>query len=151
MGFGMSFDRNVGAYLTTAFGGAGRAVAAGTGDNTEVNSGWTDRTGLNSCCVEIAFTATLAEGATLTFAGNLQDATAAAGTGAADFGTAFTATVVATGGTGGSTETGVYHCLETDLSGARAFIQAQLTPNLSAGATDLLTWGATIIFPKEVI
>jgi hypothetical protein len=146
-----AFEHSVGNFLTELYGGAGRALAAGAGDATEVSGGFGDRTGSQSCYVSIAFTATLAEGATLSFSGNLQDATSSGGTGAADFGTALSATVVATGGSGGSTVTGVYRCLETDLAGARAYIQAQLTPNLSAGATDVCTWGATIVLPKETV
>jgi hypothetical protein len=146
-----AFEHSVGDFLTQLFGGAGRAVAAGAGDNTEVDGGWGDRTGSQSCFVDIAYTATLTAAATLSFTANLQDATSSAGAGAADFGTALSATVVATGPGGGGTVTGVYRCLETDLAGARAYIQAQITPNLSAGATDLCTWAAVIILPKETV
>jgi len=149
----MSFanEHSVGRHLTSLSGGAGTATAAGTGDATEVNGPWGDRTtyGSQSCVVVITYKAVLAEDKTLSFAGNLQDATAAAGTGAADFGTAFTATVVATGPSGGATVEGTYECLLTNLAGARAFIRAQITPDLSNTATDTLTWSAAIIMPKS--
>ena len=135
---------DIGAHITSRFGGAGRALAAGTGDATEVDSGWIDRTGKFSAKLIISYTATLADTETISFAANLQDASAAAGTGAADFGTALASTVQATGDTGGTTETGVVE-LDFNLMTADNFIQAQVTPDLSASGTDVATWAAVIV------
>lgn len=141
---------NGGAYCRSARGtGNNTATAGGAGDATEVNGAWVGRnvaTGIaNSMKVVVSFTATLAEGATLTFAGNMQDATAIGGTGAADFGDAFAAAVVATGGVGGSTETGTFE-VDVDLSGAREFIRTQLTPDLSAALNDTAAWHMDYVF-----
>lgn len=140
-----------GAFSRSAFQAINKtAVAAGAGDATEVNGSWVDRVladvGMaQSAKLVITFTATLAASATLTFAGNFQDATDSSGTGAADYSTAFSATVVATGDSGGSTETGTVE-IDVDLSGARQFIRSQITPNLSAGATDTCEWSACLVF-----
>ncbi|AMX93629.1 MULTISPECIES: hypothetical protein [Mesorhizobium] len=139
-----------GAYSRTAFAAINKtAVAAGSGDATEVDCAWIDREleGIGmaqSAKLVIAFTATLETGETLTFAGNFQDATALAGTGVADFATAFAAAVVATGDSGGSVETGTYE-VDIDLAGARQFVRTQITPNLSRGATDTCEWSAVLV------
>ena len=138
-------SQNVGANLAARYAAAGvDATAAGTGDNTEVNGAYIDRSDFFSVKCVIAYTATLAEGETLSIAANLQDATSAAGAGVADFGTAYASTVVATGGTGGSTETGVLE-LDFDLLTADQFIRLQFTPDLSAGATDVAELAAVYI------
>lgn len=135
---------NGGAFARSARGsGNNAATAGGTGDATEVNGAWQSRMSKGGIALSaklvISYTATLAAGATLTFAGNFQDALDAAGVGAADFGAAVPATVVATGASGGSTETGTFE-IDVDLSGAREFIRSQITPNLSASATDTAAW-----------
>lgn len=141
---------NGGAFCRTAFQAINKtATAAGSGDATEVDGAWVDRVLADigmalSAKLVIAFTAALGGGETLSFSGNFRDATALAGTGAADFATAFAAAVVATGDSGGSTETGTYE-VDIDLAGARQFVQAQITPDLSAGATDTCEWTATLV------
>lgn len=141
---------NGGAFCRTAFQAINKtAVAAGSGDATEVDGAWVDRVLADvgmalSAKLVITFTATLETGETLSFSGNFQDATALAGTGVADFSTAFAATVVATGDSGGSTETGTYE-VDIDLAGARQFIRSQITPNLSRGATDTAEWSASLV------
>ena len=138
------------ALLAARYGAAGAsATAGGAGDATEVDAAWIDRLGFASLKVAIAFTATLAEDATLSIAANLQDApddgAGAASTGdAADFGTALAAAVVATGGTGGSTETGVVE-LDIDLSAAKRHVRVQFTPDLSAAMTDTATVAAVYL------
>jgi hypothetical protein len=110
-------------------------TAGGTGDATEVNGAFINCTGVSSLSVLVPFTATLAAGETLSLAANLQDASDLAGTGAADYGTAAAATVVATGGVGGTTETGMA-TFEVDITGADNFVRVQLTPSMSAANTD---------------
>ncbi|BCH33130.1 hypothetical protein MesoLjLc_50600 [Mesorhizobium sp. L-8-10] len=126
------------------------ATAGGSGDATEVNGDWVDRELASvgralSAKLVIAFTAALGQDETLTFAMNFQDATSLAGAGAADFSDAVTATTVATGDSGGSTETGTFE-VDIDLSGAKQFIRTQVTPNLSASGTDTCEWSAILMF-----
>ena len=149
----MSRDKlhNGGAYCRSVFQAINKtATAAGAGDATEVDGAWVDRqlddNGMAmSAKLVITFTATLETGETLSFSGNFQDATSAAGAGSDDYGSAFTATVVATGDSAGSTETGTYE-VDVDLAGANRYIRAQITPDLSRGATDTCEWSAAIIF-----
>lgn len=141
---------NGGAFARSARGsGNNTAVAAGAGDATEVNGAWQSRMSSKGIALSakliVSFTATLAAGATLTLAGNFQDATTIGGTGADDFGDLVPATIVATGAAGGSTETGTFE-IDVDLSGASEFIRAQITPNLSAGATDTAAWHMDYVF-----
>lgn len=124
------------ANVAARLGSAGTDVTAGgAGDATEVNGAYVDRQDFYSVKVVIAYTATLAAGATLSIAANLQDATDSSGTGVADFGDAYASTVVATGGVGGSTETGVVE-LDFNLLTADQYIRGQFTPDLSAATTD---------------
>jgi len=139
---------NIGALLTVEAAAGGRAVAGGTGDATEVDGQYVDRLGHQSAVLVISGTATLAQAATLTIAANAQDDADGAGAGT-DYGDAYAATTVATGGTGGSTEHFEVR-LNFDLAAARRYIRAQITPNLSAANTDLCQWGATwILGPKQ--
>lgn len=141
---------NGGAYCRSAFQAINKtALAAGTGDATEVSGAWVSRkladVGMaQSAKLVITYTTTLAAAATLTFAGNFRDATSSGGAGADDFAEAWAATVVATGESGGSTETGTFE-IDIDLSGAREYVQAQITPNLSAGGTDTCEWSAALV------
>ncbi|MEM7211423.1 MAG: hypothetical protein AAF479_05915 [Pseudomonadota bacterium] len=131
-----SMMHNPSAQLGFAFCAPSADVAAGgSGDGVEVNSAWIAKGSSLGMAFAVPFTATLAEGETLSISGNLQDATDDAGAGAADFGTAVAATVVATGGTGGTTETGVA-LFDFDLGPARSHARLQFTPDLSAANTD---------------
>lgn len=145
----MKTPHDIGAEILAAGAGSSRAVAAGTGDATEVDGPWIDRLGFLSALAVVAGRTTLTEAATLSVAFNLQDA-ADDGSGApdtgtiADFGTAHTAAVAATGGTGGSTEE---VCVQErfNLAGAKRWIRVQHTPNLSAGATDTSTLAVVVV------
>lgn len=137
-------NKDIGAYITSRAGGAVSAVAGGAGDATELDGAWIDRQGFLSAKLVVAYDATLAEGETLSLAANAQDAADGSGTGAADFGTAVADAVVATGGTGGSTERGTVE-IDLDLTTARQYIRAQFTPNLSAANTDTARVHAVVI------
>lgn len=130
--------------LAARFAAVSSATAAGTGDATEVNGAYIDRQGFSSLKVVIAYSTTLAQTKTLSIAANLQDATTSGGTGVADFGDAMASTVVATGDTGGSTETGVVE-LDFDISGADQYVRVQYTPDLNASGTDTATLSAVYI------
>lgn len=141
---------NGGAFCRTKrIAGNKSATAGGAGDATEVTGAWIDRLPSDSgpaasAKLSIEYTATLAQGATLKFAANFQDATSNVGAGADDYGDALPATTVATGGAGGSTETGTVE-IDVDLEAARQFVTAQITPDLSAANTDTCNWSAQLI------
>lgn len=147
-----SIVKGIGEYIDASFAAYAEAVAAGTGDATEVNGGWVDRRGRDSVAVFIAYRGVLTAAATLSIAANLQDAVDGAGTGAADFGAALANAVRATGAGGGSTETGTLK-ISFDLTAARRYIRLQMTPDLSAGATDtarvsaMFVWGPAADLP----
>lgn len=144
---------NGGAYCRSAFVAINKtATAAGSGDNTEVDGAWIDRildadqdVGLAmSAKLVITYTTALAAGETLKFAVQFRDASDAGSTGVDDYEDAVAATVVATGDSGGSTETGTVE-IDVDLSHAKQFIQAQITPDLSRNGTDTAEWSACLI------
>ena len=146
--------RNVGAYINGLFGGIASVTAAGTGDATEVDSGFQSVKGYQTVAVVISYKAVLAQDETLSIAANVQDASDASGTGAADWGASLANAVVATGGTGGSTEYGSV-VLDIDLLGgtqagadgtcADEFLQCQWTPDLSASGTDTAEISAVMV------
>lgn len=131
--------RDAGAFHAARYGSTSTLTAAGTGDNTEVNADAIDRRGFQSVTVYLGFTATLAATKTLTLSGNLQDCSDLAGTGAADFGDALPATIVATGPGGGGVVKGTVRLGNFNLGMARTHIRAQYTPDLSASGTDTAT------------
>ncbi|WP_192246076.1 hypothetical protein [Mesorhizobium silamurunense] len=141
---------NGGAYCRTAFQAINKTATAGsTGDATEVDCAWVDRKGDKGIAMSakliITYTTALGQGNTLSFALNFQDADTIGGSGAADYADAVSATVAATGDSGGSTETGTVE-VDVDLGGAREFIRAQITPDLNRANTDTLEWSAALVF-----
>ncbi len=138
-------QRNIGAFIEAVNAVIANVVTAGGGgDGAEQDGYWNDRTRKLSGVLVISYSATLAEDATLSIAANLQDASDSAGAGAADFGDAIANAVVATGGSGGSTEVGTVE-LDVDLSGADAFVRGQVTPTMSAVATDTVALSAVLV------
>lgn len=135
---------NIGELLTARFAAVDSVTAGGTGDATEVSGAYIDRQGFSSLKVVIPYSAVLAATKTLSIAANLQDATSLAGAGVADYGSAMASAVVATGPTGGGTETGVVE-LDFDLAGANQFVRVQFTPDLSATGTDTASLAAVYI------
>lgn len=141
---------NGGAGARSAFASYQAATAGGSGDATEADGAWVSRDlgdlGIaRSAKLIIAYRAVLAQGATMTIAANIQDATSSGGANADDYGKAYSAATVATGGTGGSTEVGTVE-FDFDLSSASEFIRSQITPNLSAANTDTAVLVATWVF-----
>jgi hypothetical protein len=146
----MSTVQDIGAYINAHMAGYSDAVAGGTGDATEVDGPEFDRLGYRSCAVYLLYSATLAEDETLSLAANLQDS-ATTGTGYADYGTALASAVVATGDTGGSTETGATKVGDFDLTTANRYMRLQFTPDLSAANTDTSdVIGVVILGGKDV-
>lgn len=143
---------NGGAYCRTAFAAINRtATAGGTGDNTEVDCAYVDRIkdsdaagGIaQSMKLVIGFTSALNAGETLSFAIQIQDDADGVGSGT-DFGEPIVKTVVATGASPNSTEVGTVE-VDVDLSGAKRFVRAQVTPDLSRGGTDTAEWAASYV------
>ena len=124
------------------------ATAGSTGDNTEVNGAALDVNGnYGSLKVAVVYTTTLTEAKTLTMKSmNLQTADDSSFTeNVADYGDAITAdTLVATGGTSGSTHTGIFE-MDFDLSAARRYVRVQYKPDLSHTSTDTASFAATYI------
>lgn len=136
--------RNIGAAIAGRGCQAVSLTAGAGGDDAEVDGQWIDRQGFMSATLFILFDATLGDGDDLEIAANLQDADDDQGTGAADFGDPLANAVVASGGVGGSTEIGVAR-LDIDLSGAKQFVRAQFTPDLTAANTDTAIVGAILV------
>lgn len=136
---GLAQVKDIGFYLTTKFGGKAEALAAGTGDATEKDGATITLASVgypkSAKCV-LAYETVLAQAATLTLAYNLQWYNGSSWTDVTDP-AAVSATTVATGGTGGSTESGTVE-IDVDftkLQDATAY-RVQYTPNLSAANTD---------------
>lgn len=133
-----------------AFVATGRALAAGTGDNTAVTGATLARANQNDAALLIAYSATLTAAATLSFTVTREPSS----DGGSTWGTPVTVlatTVEATGAGGGSTETGLI-VIQDDLSGLAAgalHIRYKITPDLSAGSTDIATWGAAAVFAAQ--
>lgn len=141
--------QNGGFNARAAHAAYGTATAGGGGDNTEVDGPYADRwdasSGMaKSCKLVIGYRAVLAQAATLSLTANIQEDADGANAGT-DYGPAYAKTVVATGGTDGSTEVGKIE-LDFDLAGAERYLRAQITPDLSAANTDTCTWWANWIF-----
>lgn len=151
----MAATKNIGALLDLAGPVAAHAIAAGLGDNIETDGADVDRLpkGLDvaerfdSAVVAAFVRATLAATETATVTITIQDAPEdattpdTAGT-YADVAAALQPTaLVLTGGGGGTTETGVIdHNIR--LSGLRRFVRIQVLIDLSAGVTDIGSYGA---------
>ncbi|MFC0156522.1 hypothetical protein CDZ97_10200 [Mameliella alba] len=122
------------------------ATAGGTGDDTEVEGTIFDRAAMghpSTAVLAVPYTATLAEGETLTIDYTVQEGDESDLADAATLKTG--SVVVATGGSGGSTETG---CLEVDLktiAGGR-YNRVDLTPGLSAANTDTAALSAVLVY-----
>lgn len=123
------------------------ATAGGSGDNTEVAGVILDRAALGfpqSAVVAIPFAATLAAGATLAIAWDIDEGNNS-GLSDAEVLTSATAAVVATGPAGGGTVTGTFEA-NVSLAGAGRYVRLNFTPNLSAANTDTAALSAVIVF-----
>ncbi len=141
---------DIGAHETPVFSShAITGLAGGSGDNVENDGAFHAPPAFaQSFAVHVQFTTTLDEDETLSFALNAQDATDISGTGVADFQTenSVLPTVAATGGSGGSTETGVFKSRFQDIRAHRGFIRVQTTGDLSRGATDTFSYSVSLVY-----
>lgn len=133
---------DVGAKLGGRFGSITTAVAGGAGDATKDTGEAIDRLGFGSAAVMLAYEATLAEGATLSLAVEREES---------EDGDVWTdaeeiqaATVVATGPSGGGTVRGVLKLRES-FEVRSQNVRYNVTPNLSAGATDTATIATVVV------
>lgn len=147
----MGLLRDIGAWIKGYLALIPATITAGAGnDGVEVDGPYFAVTadqgiGAHGGVLLICWSATLAQDATLTLSANMQDATDISGTGVADFGDALAATVVATGGTGGSTENGVTALKVKEINGNRGFMRAQVTADLSATGVDTVDIAAILV------
>lgn len=139
--------KNIGSKIEVVRAAANTAATAGgTGDATEVTGVTLDRAALGwpqSGVVAIPYTATLGATETLSLAIEIEHDDASNMSTASTFATRASA-VVATGPAGGGTVTGT---LEFDLSlaGAKRYIRANFTPDLSADDTDTAALSEVIV------
>ncbi len=137
----MQFNKDLSQYRPR-FVAAGEATAGGTGDATKVNGVDIDRTNFLCGKLLITFSAELAEGKTLSFAIEHEDSQDGSTRGTAVVDQA--STIAATGGAGGTTETGVVE-MDMDLSSAMLFRRYNVTPDLSASSVDTCFWTAALV------
>lgn len=135
-----------GATVSIVNGGQIHIIAAAGQDGLENNGAWIPVDNRFGVRYGILWRTTLAAAETFTLSFNLQDATDASGTGAADFGTAYPATVQATGAL--TNQLGVTY-LDKTLTDARTHIRVQYTGDLSAGATDTLDMQVFMLFSEQ--
>ena len=140
-------NRNIGDILRVLRAVPNTALTAGgSGDDTEVTGVTIDRATIGmpkSAVVAIPFTATLGEDETLAVTYTVQEGDAA---NLSDAATLASGTLTAaTGGTGGSTETG---CLEIDITPAAGgrYTRVNVTPDLSASGTDTAAISGVVVF-----
>lgn len=141
---GPSYDHNFGAHCRALTGELSAATAGGAGDNAEVTTPWVSRDGFTSMLFAVFGKAVLQDTETLTVDGlSIEDADDDQGTGAAEY-QAITDTLVLTGDTGGTTERGQVE-VEVDLGGAKEYVRAKYTPDLSAANTDTATIASAFV------
>lgn len=127
-------------------------VAAAGNDNVAVNGAIIDLQALpqqyESVSLEIHWKTTLASGKTLSVSGKMQHGAASNLSDAADYLAALPVTVVSTGAQ--TNKTGTTKLL-FDLKGAKRYIRATVTADLSAGSVDTVLIGAKWVFggPSE--
>lgn len=146
----MVIQRNIGALISPKIASAITALTAGgSGDATAVTGLTIDRAALRmplSADLVLSYTATLAATKTLSF-GTVKIQDSADGSTWADVSTISITDpgVVATGPTGGATVSGQVS-IPVALAGARRYVRANCTPDLSATSTDTASVVEHLIF-----
>ena len=118
------------------------SVAAAASDNAKKTSAAIDRLGYSSCMLLIPWQAVLAEAKTVSFTVDVTDCATSGGSYASY--SAVAKTVYGTGGSGGSTASGMIE-LDVDLKGADRYLKVEITSDLSATGTDTAYWGAALV------
>lgn len=109
----------------------GPIVAGGAGDGVEVNGATIDRKGFDSALLLVPHEANLSGSDTLTVAVQLQHGDESDASDMADLGTTYNITSATLSADGEG-----LLAVDIDLSGVKRYVRAQVTPTLSAGATD---------------
>mgnify|MGYP000246303203 CR=1 FL=1 len=140
-----SLGKDLKGETTSKFALTSTAVTAGgTGDATEIDGASIDTTALGVKAQSVLFSipcrAVLGATQTLTVIGNLQDS--ADNSTWADINDSATLLTL-TGGSGGTTETGVAR-MGFDLTRARRYVRCQVTPDLNRANTDTAVIGAGV-------
>lgn len=139
--------QNTGAFLKTAAVSLNNdATAGGGGDNAEVAGAIIDLNAYGnprSGKLVISYITTLTADKTLTFAADVDHGDASNLSDAAVLDAGFTATVVETGAL--TAHLGTVE-LDVNLAGAKRYLRANATPNLSHTDTDTVNWTMTWVF-----
>lgn len=135
--------------MSTKYVYAHTSVAGAASDNAKKTSAAIDRLDFGSCKLDIVYSGTLAEGKTLSFTVDVTDCATSGGSYASY--SAVAKTVYATGGSSGSTETGII-TLDVNLAGADRYLKIDITSDLSATGTDTAFYcaGLTLADPDSV-
>lgn len=142
----LAIQHNIGAFIKVLTAYIHSLTAGAATDNVEKTGVTIDRLANGSALsavLSLAYTATLAEGKKLGIGYTVEHGDAADMSDASDFLDVAAATV-ATGGAGGSTETGVLSS-DVDLAGAKRYIRLLFKADLDAANTDTATVAATVI------
>ncbi|KKL78897.1 hypothetical protein LCGC14_2020250 [marine sediment metagenome] len=150
----VAFQHDVGAYLKAEIALNPEEVST-TDDGSERSGYAVDRQGLGSPCLSaklvVPYAASLAAAETATVKVNLQDVTTTTGTWAdyddKDGSTANTATIGSTASTAAQTVNDVLE-VDFDIGSAKRYLRVQVTPTLTASATetDTVDVAAVIVF-----
>lgn len=139
--------QNTGAFLKTACSNAGNtATAAGTGDNTEVAGAIIDLTAIGnprSAKLVISYVTTLTADKTLSFAVDVDHGDASNLSDASVLDSGFATTVVKTGAVTAGVGTVE---LDVNLAGAKRYVRANATPDMSHTSADTAAWSMTWVF-----
>ncbi len=142
-------ERNIAGLLSLKFGATASQVAAGAGDNTEVDGTGIDRQGAMSAAICVVARSVLQATETNTIKMTIQESSdnsnwtdiAAA---LQPEGAANSTILTQLGGSGGTTEEDVYK-LALDLSSLKRYIRVQILPDLSASGTDTAVVAAAVV------
>ena len=154
----MGLQKGIGRWIFGANGLDPNVVVAGSGaDGTEQFGAALDRLGLGvetilylSCLVQVVVTAVLAATETATIVAKLQESVDLAFTVPVDFTDPndkvnATATLILTGGAGGSTERGVLQ-FPVNLTTAVRFLRMSVIPTISTASIDTAAIAGSIVF-----
>lgn len=130
---------SIGAEIAPLGSDAWNIVAAGTGDNTEVIGQTINRQGFQSGALQIPFKAVLAGAQTLSVLVKRQQSADGSA-----WDTAETVVENAVVATGAGTVRGVVE-LDQDLTALKQYVRYNVTPDLSAGATDTAVLGLVFV------
>lgn len=132
---------NIGAHLLSTIISAGSLVAAGAGDATKVTGQTINRDGYGSGVIAIAWSATLANTKTISFAVEVQESSDGSSW---DTAVVLQAATVAKTADSSTTFYGVVE-IDENLTGRKQYVRYNITPDLNASGTDTAVWGATFV------